>query len=276
MNDKIITARLTLKFEKDDENKTYLASQYYKLPLQVLPPHYQDDDGTAFVYLLNPSGGIMQGDHLYTEAYLGNQSSVVITTPSSTKFYKMEDEAAEVENVFYVGEKAVLEYLPEHSVPFNHADVIQRNKYHIAGDSTLIALDCVTSGRKAKGEHFGYKRFCSRSSIWVDEKLVLLDCMDIMPEAFNVKNKGIMEQNDITAGMYLYQKGAADQIITEIRENFRPVGKIKAGATKLSDDLVIIRIMGRSIIDYKDTVALLWNQCRMTMLGKKAVRFRKY
>ena len=275
MNDKIITARLSLRFERDDE-KTYLASQYYKLPLQVLPPHYQDDDGTAFVYLLNPSGGIMQGDRLFTEVKVGAKASAFLTTPSSTKYYKMEDDFAEVENVFYVGEEAVLEYIPEHSVPFNNADVMQDNIYHISGDSTLIALDCVTSGRKASGEHFGYKRFCTKSSIYVDEKLILMDCMDIQPQKEVMNRAGVMEGNDIIAGLYMYKNGSAEMLTEGIRQNVQPVGKTRLGVTAVTDDLTVVRILGKSIIDYKDTMAVLWDRSRRLLLDKKAVRIRKY
>ena len=56
------TGKLSLVFRKRDDGVTYMAKQYYKLPLQVLRPHYQDDDGTAFVYMLNPSGGVLQND----------------------------------------------------------------------------------------------------------------------------------------------------------------------------------------------------------------------
>ena len=53
--------------------------------------HYQDSDGTAFIYLLNPSGGVLQHDRLLTEITLEEGSRVYVTTPSNTKFYKMDE-----------------------------------------------------------------------------------------------------------------------------------------------------------------------------------------
>lgn len=275
MNREEATARLTLRFEKDDE-KTYLASQYYKLPLQVLPPHYQDDDGTAFVYLLNPSGGIMQGDRLLTEITVCKNASVVATTPAPTKYYKMEDDNAVLCNEFAVGENAVLEYIPEHNVPFNDTDVYQSNTFHLNASSTLIAMDAVTSGRKAKGECFGYNRFCSRISLYVDDSLILRDCMDVRPKEENLKAIGVLEGNEIIAGMYLYQHGKADEINRYISENMKRSGDIKVGITSPNEDLVIVRILSSSILDYKETIAELWKCCRAVMLKKKAVRLRKY
>ena len=52
------------------EGHTVVADQFWTLPLQVMPPSYQDDDDQAYVYLLNPTGGIVQGDRLETEVVL--------------------------------------------------------------------------------------------------------------------------------------------------------------------------------------------------------------
>lgn len=275
MNRDEATARLTLRFAHDKE-KTYLASQYYKLPLQVLPPHYQDDDGTAFVYLLNPSGGIMQGDKLFTEIKLEERASVVVSTPSSTKCYKMEDSAAGVDNMFNVEKNAILEYIPEHVVPFNGTDTVQNNYFALDRTATLLAVDAVTSGRKAKGEAFGYTRFCSKTAIYVEGKLILQDCMDIRPKEEKLYAKGILEGNDIISGMYLYKQGVADEIKKYVSSNLKSYGNTRVGISAVNSDLVVIRILGDNIIDYKDAIGDIWNRCRLVMLGKKAVRLRKY
>lgn len=275
MNRDEATARLTLRFAEDKE-KTYLASQYYKLPLQVLPPHYQDDDGTAFVYLLNPSGGIMQGDRLLTEIKLEERASVVVSTPSAAKCYKMEDSSAIVENTFDVEKNAILEYIPEHVVPFNGTDTVQSNLFLLDREAVLLAVDTVTSGRKARGESFGYTRFCSKTAIYVEGRLILQDCMDIKPREEKLYAKGVLEGNDIISGMYLYKQGAAYEIKKYVASNMRSYGNTRVGVSAVSSDLVVIRMLGDNIIDYKDTIADLWNRCRLAMLGKKAVRLRKY
>ncbi len=46
--------------------RTVIADQYWRIPLQALPPSYQDGDDEAYVYLLNPTGGVVQGDRLHT------------------------------------------------------------------------------------------------------------------------------------------------------------------------------------------------------------------
>ena len=77
------TGRLSLVFRKRADGRTAIAQQYFRLPLQILNPYYQDDDGTAFVYLLNPSGGILQNDRLLTELTLEENSRALITPPGN-------------------------------------------------------------------------------------------------------------------------------------------------------------------------------------------------
>lgn len=76
--------------------ESYIARQYYKLPLQVMTPFYQDMDGTVFLYLLNPSGGVLDYDNFKIEVKIKDGAKTWIGTPSATKIYKRRDEKAPV------------------------------------------------------------------------------------------------------------------------------------------------------------------------------------
>ena len=84
------TGELSLLFRKKKNGQTYLAEQYYKLPLQVMRAHYQDSDGTAFIYLLNPSGGVLQHDRLLTEITLEEGSRVYAVSYTHLDVYKRQ------------------------------------------------------------------------------------------------------------------------------------------------------------------------------------------
>ena len=70
------TGELSLVFSRKDNGRTHLSRQYFKLPLQIMMPHYQEEDGTAFVYFLNPGGGILQHDRLLTEVTVEDGADV--------------------------------------------------------------------------------------------------------------------------------------------------------------------------------------------------------
>src|ERR1700674_1794198 len=56
---------LRLRFERRGQ-RTILSQSRFTLPLQVLTP-LALEDGTAYLMLLNPTGGVLGGDHLFTE-----------------------------------------------------------------------------------------------------------------------------------------------------------------------------------------------------------------
>lgn len=269
------TGKLELDFRKRADGKTYVARQYFKLPLQVMPPHYQDNDGTAFLYLLNPSGGILQRDRLLTEILLEEGSRALVTTPSNTKFYKMDEGCAKVVNRLTVKRDAVLEYLPEHNVPFAGSKIYQENDFYLDSSSVLIASDMVTAGRVSRGEMFQYDLYSSRTRIYVDGKLKVCDNSRIEPENMELGGIGMMEGYLTNGTIYVYAPGLNEDLVKRLRELPGREG-IHFAAGLIEEGLMIVRFLGDNIIDLQDTVLSVWNELRKGILGKEAVRIRKY
>lgn len=269
------TGELSLVFRRKEGGQTYLAKQYFKLPLQVMKPHYQDDDGTAFVYLLNPAGGILQKDVLYTEILMEEGSRALITTPSSTKLYKMEDGHAELINKVTVKSGAVLEYLPEHNVPFAKSETFQENEFYLEKGAILIASDMVTAGRVAKGEVFQYDLYASRTKIYVDGVLKVYDNSRMNPVSTDMSRLGYMEGYLTNGTIYVYAENLDDRLPAKINQ-LEQNGNVRFAAGKIDDNLMIVRFLGNSMIDLKEGLSSVWNQIRLDLLGKAAVRIRKY
>lgn len=269
------TGELSLVFRKRADGQTYVAEQYFKLPLQVMKPHYQDDDGTAYVYLLNPSGGILQHDKLFTEIVLEENSKALVTTPSSTKFYKMDEGHAEVLNKITVGAGAQLEYLPEHNVPFAMSETYQENQFYLDADAVLIASDMVTAGRVSRGEIFDYNLYSSRTKIYVDGKLRIYDNSHMDVKALDIEKMGFMEGYLTNGTIYVYSRNITDELPVKLNTLNRSDSMMFA-AGKIDDDLMIVRFLGDDIIELKDMIAAVWAEIRPAVLGKASVRIRKY
>lgn len=268
------TGALSLIYRQRKDGTTYPAKQYYKLPLQVMRTHYQESDGTAYTYLLNPSGGVLQHDRLYTEIILEENSKVYITTPSSTKFYKMDDGYAEVRNEITVGAGAVLEYLPEHNTPFAMAEAYQVNEFHLHKDAILIASDMVTAGRVSRGEIFDYNLYSSKTKIYVDGRLKLYDNSHMDARRIDMKKLGYMEGYLTNGTVYVYADGISDQLPRTLNQ-LRPEGVILA-AGKIDDSLMIVRFLGNSMVELKEAADAIWGEIRRDVLKKEPIRVRKY
>jgi urease accessory protein len=87
----------------------------FTLPLQTLT-QLTLDDGTAYLILLNPTGGVLGGDHLVTEIVQQSGTHVCLTTPSATRIYRTCERPAILETTIRLGEGAALEYLPDHVI----------------------------------------------------------------------------------------------------------------------------------------------------------------
>ncbi len=267
---------LNLIFRKRQNGKTFLASQHYRLPLQVLTPFYSDDDGTAFVYLLNPSGGILQGDVLETDVAVETGARGFITTPSANKFYRMDEGHATLTNRIRVEKGGVLEYMPEYNIPFAQSSVVQETEFHLDQNATLLAFDMIVPGRIEKGELFQYDLYSSKISIRVDGHLLAREVAKIQPKGKNPQGTGIMEGHTIYGTAFLYHKNLNPDLKSAIGEIFRDRPEVTGGITYLTESLAVVKFLGNHIHDCQGSIQEIWRVARMSMLGKDVVRMRKY
>lgn len=275
MNFEKATGALSLTFRKKSTGQTYIADQYFKIPMQIMPPHYQDEDGTAFVYLLNTGGGVLHNDRYMTELVAEEDSRVLVTSPSSSKLYKMEDGHAELINHITVRDGAVMEYLPEHNVPYAKSRTYQETRFNLDSGATLIASDMVTAGRVSMGEVFEYDLYASRTKIYVDDKLKVYDNSRMDPKAIDMKKLGYMEGYLTNGTIYVYSEKIDDELPRKLNA-MEHNGNVVFAAGKIEDSLMIIRFLGNNMIELKEMVDAVWGRLRMELLGKEAVRIRKY
>ncbi len=267
---------LDIVFRKKTSGKTYVAKQYFKLPLQVLPAFYQDDDGCAFLYLLNPSGGILQNDTLLTDLLVEEDAKALVTTPSNNKFYKMDSGHATLINTIKVEKGGEMEYLPEHNVPFAMSKTYQETKFYLDKGATLIAFDMVTSGRKARGENFLYDLYSTKTKIYVDNQLKVYEYGKLEPAKRDVHNTGVLEGNTINASVYFYNENLEEKTINKINKMLETKENVIGGVTVVDKGLGIVRILGSDILEIQETMLEAWQILRLDLLQKPAVRIRKY
>src|SRR5688572_10518227 len=84
---------LKLTFEQRAAQTT-LAERFSRPPLQVMRA-IPDSAGCLCVYLLSPSGGIVQNDQYQMQICLSAGTHGLLTTPAATRVYKMPDGCAE-------------------------------------------------------------------------------------------------------------------------------------------------------------------------------------
>ena len=146
---------LSYEFEREGP-RTVLTRSSCTSPWHHFPPSYLDDSGCAYTWLVNPSGGLVGGDHLSVEAQLHAGTHVLMTSPSANRVYRSLSEPVLQEIRLSVGPDARLEWLPEVTIPFAGSRFRQSIQVDLAPGATVILWDAMASGRVARQERWAF------------------------------------------------------------------------------------------------------------------------
>jgi len=146
---------LSYEFEREGP-RSVLTRSSCSSPWHHFPPSYLDDSGCAYTWLVNPSGGLVGGDHLSVEAQLHAGAHVLLTSPSANRVYRSLSEPVLQEVRLSVGPDARLEWLPEVTIPFAGSRFRQSIHVDLAPGATVILWDAMASGRVARGERWAF------------------------------------------------------------------------------------------------------------------------
>ena len=108
----------------------------------------------AHVFVLSPSGGILQGDRYRMDVELKNNAISHITTQGATRIYKMESNYATHMVTLSLKNNSYLEFIPEQIIPYKNSRFYQKTNLDIDDSSTVVYSETIVPGRIAMGEMF--------------------------------------------------------------------------------------------------------------------------
>jgi len=256
---------------------TILSRSRFTLPLQALTP-LPLEDGTAYLMLLNPTGGVLGGDRLFTEIVQENETHVCLTTPSATRIYRTVEKPAVLETVMHIGEGATLEYLPDHVIPHAGSALRQSLRVEMSRGSRAILLDSFAAGRVARGEHWNFSQLDSRTEVTLCGKPLLLNRAFIHPATQPPERLGVMEQFSYTACLSLLGDGFADwpAVAAAVHAELAKVPQVKAGLSLLARGGCTVRYLARSASDMTLINRNLWDAARELLMKLPRFHHRKY
>jgi urease accessory protein len=194
---------LRLSFERR-AGRTVLTERGFTLPLQALEPAVLRDDGVAYLMLLNPSGGLVGGDHLQADLVLNSGSRVCLTTPSATKVYRTLGPPAVQRTTIHVGADAVVEYIPDPVIPYPSSAFHQSLQIDLAERSQALVYDAFALGRVARGERWAFKEFVNRITVTLHGRPIFIDRFKLVPPVGNLGGNGGMEDFGYSAMFGLF------------------------------------------------------------------------
>ena len=272
---------LQLELEEDVRTKkTVIKEHYAKVPLFIQRALYLEESipSMAYIYVISPSGGILQGDRYRIVIKLSNNAHAHITTQGATRIYKMEKDYATQMIDIIVEEGCYCEYIPDQIIPYANSRFYQLTNLKVHENATMIYSEILVPGRVASGEKFEYD-ICYNKTVATNHaaKLRFIDVLKLMPKKDNFKARGIMENFSILGNVYILAKvDHAKFLKEEINSIVKNIRKIRGGASILPDRHgVAVRLLGNATEHVKDVVYEILNVSRRTILGGSFSKMRK-
>lgn len=150
---------------------------YASSPLRLLTP--RNHGRAAWVYAGSYGGGLVGGDALRLTVRVGEGATAFLSTQASTKVYRSDRPTSVALNA-QVAAGASLVIWPDPVVCFAHSSYQQQQSVDVAGGGALVLVDGMSSGRRASGERWQFRKYASHSTIRHDGRLILFDsiCLD--------------------------------------------------------------------------------------------------
>src|SRR5215203_1961879 len=96
------SGHLSLLAARRDHGRTVLATQSFRAPFHISKPYWDSDARTLLVQVVNPTAGILSGDRLESKIEVERDAALLVTTPSTSRVFKMRYGDAECRQYFGV------------------------------------------------------------------------------------------------------------------------------------------------------------------------------
>ena len=259
--------------------RTVIGDAYFRTPLQIMRPHYLDDTGTAYVYLLSPGGGVVGGDRYAIKMTLEDGARACVTTASATKIYDSAARMARQSFDVALQAGAVFEYLPEQIIPFAGSVFHHDMKVRLGAGALAILAEIVAPGRLARGEAFLYDDYSSGLSV-ADSGggLLLRERTRLQPKNWDAgSGLGLLEGYYYLGTLYVLGEhcGAAGELADDLHGLLADRQHCIGGATALERGGLVVRLLAEDHETISRALHAVWDQVRRRLLGYPAVRWRK-
>lgn len=253
-------ADLSLGFRHED-GRTILADKRFDGPLVVQKALYPEGDAVCHAIVVHPPAGIVGGDQLSLQVKAGAESSVLLTTPGATKWYRSAGPWASQKLRFEVD--GSLEWLPQETIVFDGALTDMQCDVNLGASASYIGWEIMCLGRAGSGERFDQGRIELRNTISRSGKPLWRERGASDAGGRLLHSPAGLNGKSVCATMV----AAAPEIDASIVGECRAVQDV---AITLLPGLLIARHLGNSSEVAKQRFVELWRILRPAVLGREA------
>jgi urease accessory protein len=215
--------------------------------LQTFGLQEADGHGSAYLQILNPCGGLFEGDHPEIEVSLQSGAHLYLTTQAATKVYPSENGQLTRQRIrLRVAGGAILEYFPLPLIPFARALYAQEIDIRVKSDGICLVGEVLAPGRSARGERFAYQMVRSRVEGWMDNRLALFEQLRLQPEQSAVAGVGILDGQSYVATLYVLTSQDLAPWIRGWNRRLTERHGESTGITALAHGGLVVRLLGQT------------------------------
>ncbi len=256
--------------------RTVLTEQYSHAPLRVMRP-VGHTSGAALVYLLSPTGGVLQGDRYEVSIRVGAGARALFTTQAATKVYGMDGEGASQTTRIHVEAGGLLEYLPDPLILYAESDYTQEVDITLDAGARLVYQEIVMPGRIARGERLAFRRFSARLTAR-DAEGVLLHERAVLNRGDRLDALGGLDGFACWGSWYGLGVGAMEDGPWRSCAEDMPTGDSSAigGITRLPRGGIAARMLAHTSAEIARAFARTARDVYKATLGIEPIELRKY
>ena len=249
---------LQLELQHDSQKKkTVITHKKTQVPLYLQKAlHYdQDYPSMSYLFILSPSGGILQGDRYRMDVELKNNAISHLTTQGATRIYKMDSNYATHMVTINLKNNSYLEFIPEQIIPYVDSRFYQKTELNIDDSSTVVYSETIVPGRIAMGEMFDFDVCYLKTEGSVGKKIQFRDSSLLIPNEQKTNSITMFDDKTILTSVYLMTKKPVEKINVQINELFSQLDEISGSSSMMPKNSGLsVRILGNSSEDQKITL----------------------
>lgn len=251
-----------------------------RTPWHLLPPIYLDETGSAYTLLVNPSGGLVGGDHLSIDLSVGAKAHVLISSPSANRVYRSPSKDSVQEVDITVGLGGILEWAPEHTIPFAGSRFRQTIGVKLAAGATLVLWDAVASGRIAHGERWKFTTLENEIRITTASGASVKEHYALAP-ADKQGGIGLAEEWDYVGSLFVIGDAinttvwaSLETVLADILE--QQSDQVLGGVSQPAVPGLVVKLVAKSAPALTAVLHELWGAVRQALWKLPPAMLRKY
>lgn len=246
------------------DGRTVLTAQSFQAPYHLSKPYWDGEAGVLHVQVVNPTAGVLAGDALRSSVTVGHDAAVLVSTPSATRIFRMEDgRSASSRQQWKVAAGGWLEVSPEPLVPHRGSRFRQETDLDVAPGGACLLIDQLMPGRLAFGEAWQWSRLTLGLTLRIGERLILRERFDQTGETLRELSE--FHGTGPTACfanllLVLPAPAAAPDWVATIRSLHGP--GLWVGVTSLADPAWSLRLVADGPLRMRDALAAIRAELR--------------